>query len=160
MGKGMALRHGFDMARTKNLKKIFTLDADGQHWVMEIDNFLKVANDYDLIIGTRSYKLTRMPFLRKLVNRTTSLVASLLSKKYIPDVQCGFRYIDLKIFKRIKLETKNFQTESELVIKVVKMGYRVGFVPITTIYRAERSYINPLIDTIRFITLTGRFLWH
>jgi glycosyltransferase involved in cell wall biosynthesis len=159
MGKGFTLRHGFNIARKKNLKKILTLDADGQHRTAEVKNFMKLVDNCDLIIGTRRYELAQMPFLRKIVNRTVSLVVSLLSKKYIPDAQCGFRYLDLKIFDKVKLETKNFQVESEMVVKAIQNRYRVGFVPVTTLYNSEKSYINPVVDTIRFINMAVRFLW-
>jgi hypothetical protein len=75
------------------------------------------------------------------------------------DVQCGFRYLDLKIFDKVDLKTNNYQTESEMVIKAARHNYRVGFVPVTTIYGDEKSYINPLIDTARFVKMAVRFLW-
>jgi glycosyltransferase involved in cell wall biosynthesis len=158
-GKGVALRRGFDFARHENLGAVFTLDADGQHKVSELNGFLKFKDDYDIIVGLRRFKLARMPFLRKMTNRTTSLVVSLISKKYIPDTQCGFRYINLDIFNNVDLKTKNFQTESELIVKTVRNRYKVGFVPITTVYSCEKSHIHPLVDTIRFITMAVRFLW-
>ena len=158
-GKGVALNKGFKRAISKGIKKVFTIDADGQHRTSDIKKFLKIENEYDLIIGMRLKNSPDMPFIRWIVNRTTSLVISLLGKKYIPDVQSGFRLIDLKIFDKIQLKTKNFQTESELVYKAVKNGYRIGFVPIETLYNSERSYIMPLIDTIRFIKMAVRFLW-
>jgi len=159
LGKGASLNRGFKRAISKGLKKVFTIDADGQHRTSDIKKFLKIENEYDLIIGMRLKNSPDMPFIRRIVNRTTSLVISLLGKKYVPDVQSGFRLIDLKIFDKIQLKTKNFQTESELVYKAVKNGYRLGFVPIATLYNSERSYIMPLIDTIRFINMAVRFLW-
>jgi glycosyltransferase involved in cell wall biosynthesis len=158
LGKGAALRHGIHFARRKNFKKVITLDADGQHKVSEIKNFLK-KNNAEVMIGHRQIDLVKMPFQRKIVNKTVSLVTSLLSNKYIPDAQCGFRFIDLKIFDKVNLKANNFQTESELVIKTVRNNYGVAFVPITTVYGEEKSHINPLIDTIRFINMAVRCLW-
>jgi glycosyltransferase involved in cell wall biosynthesis len=159
MGKGMALRSGFGHARSRNLRAAVTLDADGQHRVTELCRFLEHRDDYDLIIGLRRNSIATMPFLRQLTNRTTSLVISLLSNTYIPDTQCGFRYVNLAIFDTIDLKTKNFQTESELVVKAVRHDYKVAFVPITAVYNNEKSYIHPLIDTIRFVIMAVRFLW-
>ncbi|MEO0096278.1 MAG: glycosyltransferase family 2 protein [candidate division WOR-3 bacterium] len=159
MGKGASLDRGFKRAISKGIKKVFTIDADGQHRVSDIQKFLKKEDEYELVIGMRLKNSPDMPFIRRIVNRTTSLVISLFSRKYIPDVQSGFRLIDLKIFEKVKLKTKNFQTESELVYKAIKNGYRVGFVPITTLYNNERSYIMPLYDTVRFINMAVRFLW-
>ena len=159
MGKGAALKAGFLHARKSSLKAVITIDADGQHRIEDIGLFLNNAEDYDLILGTRA-DTTKMPWIRCMVNRTTSLVISLLSGVRIPDVQCGFRYCRLNIFERVRLHTSRYQTESELVYRVLGHGYRVGFVNISTIYNNERSYIRPVIDTLRFIYMSIGFLWH
>jgi len=159
IGKGGALNSGFKKAISMGLQRVFTLDADGQHQVQEIKKFLQFCEIFDLVIGIRLKNSPDMPFVRRVVNRITSLVISLLSRNYIPDVQSGYRLVNLEIFKKIKLKTKNFQTESELVFRAIKNHYRVGFVPITTLYNSERSYIIPFIDTIRFINMAVRFLW-
>ncbi len=158
LGKGAALKNGFAAARAKNIKEVLTLDADGQHMVSEIKKFLKWKDHYDLLIGLRNDRIA-MPVLRRTVNRITSLIASLLSKKKIPDVQCGFRYVDLKIFNTITLKTNNYQTETEMVIKAIRHKYRTGFVPITTLYNSEKSHIKPVIDTIRFVIMAVSLLW-
>ncbi len=158
IGKGAALKDGFDAARGKNLQGVIALDADGQHRVSEIKDFLHMKNRYDLLIGLRDYTTT-MPFLRRTVNKTTSLIASLLSRKYLPDVQCGFRYVNLRILDEIMLTTNNYQTETEMAIKAVQHKFRTGFIPISTMYNSKKSYIHPVIDTVRFIKMAVGFLW-
>ena len=158
LGKGAALKHGFEVARSKYINRIFTLDADGQHKVAEMDGFLKDKDKFDLIIGFR-YNMASMPKLRQLVNRTTSLVVSLLAHSHLVDVQCGFRLIDLAIFDRLILKTNNYQTESEMVIKAARLKYRIGSMPITTVYDKEKSYIKPFIDTLRFLIMAVGSLW-
>ncbi len=158
LGKGMALRNGIERARRMNKRRVVTIDADGQHNPREIKAFMIKKNDYDLIVGQRVDRIN-MPGLRKLVNRTTSLIVSLLSGQRIPDAQCGFRMIDIRIFDRIELVTANYQTESELVVKAARRGFRIGSVGITTRYDNEKSYIRPFLDTIRFIGMAVRFLW-
>lgn len=159
MGKGAALRDGFTAAAQMNLKKVFIIDADAQHRVSEANAFLKLNGHYDMVIGERTDILSAMPLDRLLTNRTVNLVVSLLSGVRTTDVQCGFRYVDLKIFDKVQLRTNNYQTESEMVIKAARNNYKIGFVPVTTIYAGEKSYINPLLDTWRFINMAVRFLW-
>jgi glycosyltransferase involved in cell wall biosynthesis len=158
IGKGAALKHGFEMARKIFLEKVFTIDADGQHRVTDIEDFMRCKDDYDIIVGCR-HDVKHMPRLRQLVNRVTSLVASLLAGYYLTDVQCGFRLIDLGLFKRLRLKTNNYQTESEMIIKTLRLEKRIGSLPITTVYNNERSYINPIMDTLRFIKMAVEFLW-
>jgi glycosyltransferase involved in cell wall biosynthesis len=159
-GKGVALKSGFAHARKENFLKAFVVDADGQHNVSEVTRFLKMNGEYDIIIGERKEILRRMPLDRRLTNRTVNLVVSLLSGVRTMDVQCGFRYIDLGIFDKIELKTNRYETESEMVIKAARKKCRIGFVPVTTIYGNEQSHIDPLLDTIRFINMAVRFLWH
>jgi glycosyltransferase involved in cell wall biosynthesis len=158
-GKGAALKTGFAVARKRKLKGVVTLDADGQHQVTEIAYFMKKKADYDMIIGSR-HNIERMPLMRKLTNKTTSLVVSLFSRQHVPDTQCGFRFVDLGIFDNVVLRTDRYQAESEMIVKSIRYKYRIGSVPISTVYADEKSHIHPLIDTVRFIMMAVRFFWH
>ena len=157
-GKGAALKTGFKYMIGLSLQGVITLDADGQHSIQDIPMLLEQRSGYDMVIGTRS-DVTGMPLLRMLVNRVTSLVISVLSQARIPDVQCGLRYISMTVLKCIRLDTNRYQTESELVYKALRKNFHIGFVKVATRYNAERSYIHPLIDTVRFIVMAVRFLW-
>ena len=123
-GKGAALKTGFSVARTRKLKGVVTLDADRQHQVTEIANFLEKKSDYDMIIGCR-HSTEHMPFIRKLTNKTTSLVVSLLSRQYVPDTQCGFRFVALRIFDNVVLRTDKYQTESEMIVKSIRYKFKM-----------------------------------
>ncbi|UCG29569.1 MAG: glycosyltransferase family 2 protein [candidate division WOR-3 bacterium] len=160
LGKGAALRNGFENARKRNIKKVVVVDADAQHRVSEIDAFMELNGRHDVIIGARKDITKSMPLDRLLTNRTVNLVVSLLSGVRTTDVQCGFRYVDLKIFDEIELKTNRYQIESEMVIKAARKKFKIGFVPVSTIYGSEKSHINPLVDTVRFINMAVRFLWH
>jgi glycosyltransferase involved in cell wall biosynthesis len=159
LGKGAALKDGFAAAAVMNLKKVFVIDADAQHRVSDAGEFLKLNGSYDMVIGQRTDILSSMPLHRQLSNRTVNLVVSLLSGVRTTDVQCGFRFLDLKIFDRMHLRTNNYQTESEMVIRAARSKYRIGFVPISTIYGDEKSHIRGFIDTMRFVNMAVRFLW-
>ncbi|UCD19441.1 MAG: glycosyltransferase family 2 protein [candidate division WOR-3 bacterium] len=159
-GKGAALKSGFAHAWKENLGKALVVDADGQHEVSEAIGFLKMNGQYDITIGERRDILRRMPLDRRLTNKVVNLVVSLLSGIRTTDVQCGFRYIDLRIFDRIRLQTNRYETESEMVVKAARRKYRVGFIPVSTIYDNEHSHIIPLVDTMRFISMAVRLLWH
>jgi glycosyltransferase involved in cell wall biosynthesis len=158
-GKGAALRNGFHLARKKNLRKIFVIDADAQHKVSEINSFMEINGRFDITIGERKNIFKHMPLDRLLTNRTVNLVVSLLSGVRTTDVQCGFRCINLQILDNIELRTNRYEIESELVIKAARKNFRIGFAPVSTIYGNEKSHINPLVDTARFIHMAVRFLW-
>lgn len=157
-GKGAALRSGFSAARQQKLRHVFTLDADGQHLCTDMHEFYRRGADYDIVVGYRR-NTERMPWIRRIVNSTTSLVISLLAGIYVPDVQCGFRYIDLAAVQQLRLRTDHYQTESEMIFRALRRGYRVGFFPVTTVYGSETSHIRPFTDTVRFLFMAIGFLW-
>jgi len=160
-GKGMAHRTGFNFASKEEARWVITMDADGQHSPKDIPKFIKAIKEKkgDMIIGEREVTIRTMPFLRFLTNLWTSFVVSILGGKRAKDAQSGFRAISKEIFTSISLSTNNFQTESEIIIKAARRGFRITSVPIRTIYNESYSYIKPFLDTLRFIKLAFQSLW-
>jgi glycosyltransferase involved in cell wall biosynthesis len=161
-GKGLALRAGFDFAVKSGYDAVITMDADGQHDPDEIPGFVDNIETFgaDLIIGTREQNLSEMPYLRFLVNRTTSLVTSILAGVRIHDSQSGYRLIKRNLIEKINLKTGRFQTETEIIIKAARAGFSIKELPVKTIYfEKSKSYINPVVDTLRFIKLALQMLW-
>ena len=99
-----------------------------------------------------------MPAVRKCTNKLTSFLSSMVAHQKIDDSQSGFRLITSDVLKAVKLETDRFETESEILIKASKAGFRIISVPIKTIYGDEKSKIRPVKDTYRFIRLFFRSL--
>ena len=160
-GKGEALKTGFKYALEKNYEALFTIDADLQHDPSSIPNFLEEANENfnGIIIGTRDIHLKEMPFARWLTNNLSSVILSILSGQIIRDSQSGYRLISTQVLKKIKLKAKKYDLESEILVKAGRKGFKIDEVPIKTIYHGGRSFINPFVDTGRFIKLMWRTLW-
>lgn len=157
-GKGVALRTGFAAALDIGADWVFTLDADGQHDPEEMSRFLAeaVTGRSDLLIGNRMADTGNMPWIRIFTNRFTSWVISLLAGQRIKDSQSGYRLISAPVLKAIELRFDRFDSESEILVKAAGAGFRIGEVPIRTIYGEERSTIRPFRDTLRFIALVAR----
>jgi glycosyltransferase involved in cell wall biosynthesis len=162
-GKGQSLKTGFSYIVKNNYTGVITIDADGQHNAGEIKNFLKVIEkeNPDLIIGDRLGNTKNMPFIRLATNVFTSRIISNIAGIRVSDVQSGFRYISTKALKNIKLETKNFDTEPEIIIQASWLGYNIKNIPISTIYHKNFvSKVNPVTDTIKFFKLVfNSFRW-
>lgn len=155
-GKGQALKTGFEYILKNNYSGVITLDADGQHDTGEINKFLKILNKEkpDLIIGNRLGDTVKMPFIRLATNVFTSWIISNIAGSKVRDVQCGFRYISSRVLNNIRLETKNFDTEPEIILKAGWLNYKIQNLPIKTIYHKDFvSYVNPVKDTIKFFRL-------
>ncbi|MBN2073324.1 MAG: glycosyltransferase family 2 protein [Actinobacteria bacterium] len=160
-GKGQALITGFNYAVTHGYKGVITLDADGQHDPEEIKIFLENIERRapDVIIGNRLGDTGKMPFIRLATNVFTSWVISRIAGKRISDVQSGFRYFNKEVLHKIKLETKNFDTEPEIILKACWLNFDIINIPISTIYHRDFvSHVDPVKDTIKFFKLIFRSL--
>lgn len=156
-GKGAALREGFSEALQKGFDWVLTLDADGQHLPSEIPRFLELKGSLDLVIGNRMTDPKGMPWERRWTNRWMSRFLSRVAGQMIPDTQCGFRLIWRPVLERVRLASERFEIDSELVVRTAWAGFRIGSVPISSVYRRRLSFIRPLRDTVRFFRLL-RFL--
>ncbi len=159
-GKGAALRTGFAAALAAGAEWVFTLDADGQHDPAEMPAFLAAAagGGADLWIGDRMRNTRDMPPIRRFANRSTSSIISWLAGQPISDSQSGYRLISARVLTSVDLRFDRFEAESEILIKASRAGFRIGSVPIRTIYGEERSTIHPARDTLRFLGLVWK-LW-
>jgi len=160
-GKGQSLITGFDYIVKNNYSGVITLDADGQHDVNEIAFFLKAVEeeDPDIIVGNRLGETKGMPVVRLLTNVFTSWIISRIAGRRINDVQSGYRYIKSKALKTIKLETRNFDTEPEILIRASWLDYNIKNIPIKTIYLENTvSHVNPITDTVKFFKLVLKSL--
>jgi glycosyltransferase involved in cell wall biosynthesis len=158
-GKGEALKTGFAYAVERDYDAVITLDADLQHDPAEIQRFLNdYLDDRTILVGIRR-RDKAMPFARKVSNSLTSFVSSVFCGVRMLDSQSGYRLIPTAILKNITLSSSRFDLEPELLIKAARAGYDVKSLEISTIYNAGRSWINPPIDTIRFLIMLAKSLF-
>jgi glycosyltransferase involved in cell wall biosynthesis len=113
----------------------------------------------DILVGTRERNLKMMPFSRWLTNNLTSMIVSIMGFTNVRDSQSGYRYISAEVLKSIRLKTKKYELESELLIKAGRKGFKISPVYISTIYQGSKSFINPFVDTGRFIKLMWKALF-
>lgn len=156
-GKGNALKVGFDYVGAHGYEVVIVMDGDGQHAPSDIQAFMACYQNTqaDIISGNRMKNPQGMPLLRFVTNHVMSGLISLFCRQYVPDTQCGFRLLKLKVLDVIKLKSSNFEIETEMLIKASKKGFKIASVGIQTIYRDEVSKINPMKDTVRFMA----YLW-
>jgi len=160
-GKGNALKLGFDYVLRNHYEALIAMDGDGQHSPSDLAAFVDCyqKTNADIISGSRMQNHQGMPWVRLLTNRLMSWLISLFCHQQIPDTQCGFRLIKSKVLRTIKLESSDFEIETEVLIKASKKGFKIKSVGIQTIYRDEVSKIKPVRDTLRFIAYLWREWW-
>ena len=164
LGKGAALRTGFQYILKKDYEVVITLDADGQHDPSDIPSLLKVFEIVkpDILIGSRAEAFGKMTFLRRFWNRLGVRAIARLCHADITDSQSGFRLIRHEILRGIELSTSRYEAELELLIKACQKGFGVLSVPIK-IHRIDgtiTSHFRPVSDTWRVCKLFLRsLLW-
>jgi glycosyltransferase involved in cell wall biosynthesis len=154
LGKGASLRAAFDYIKENRLDcdAVIIMDADAQHHSQEIDLFIhRLEEGSALVQGNRLNDPKNMPILRVITNKVMSFIISIYCGQKIPDTQCGFKAIRREVLDKLRLKTSKYEIESELLIQSAALGYRIDSVAIKSIYRKERSNIDPFIDTARFI---------
>jgi glycosyltransferase involved in cell wall biosynthesis len=153
LGKGAALKAGLSAALKGGFEWALTMDGDGQHKPQDFPAFFQCAERTGarLVIGNRMHDPQAIPWLRRQVNRWLSRRISGRAGQFLPDSQCGFRLVNLKVWAGLRLETDHFEFESEMLLAFVRAGCRVEFVPIQVVGRGPHSHIQPMRDTCRWL---------
>ncbi len=139
-GKGVAVRTGIEHATGKY---ILIQDADLEYNPKDIERLLepiKHNNGKVVVYGSR---LKRPPnfskdertfqfFMHYIGNKFLSLLTSILYGQWITDMETGYKLFPKTSLKDIRLSSKNFDFEPEITAKLLKRGYKIVEVPITT----------------------------
>lgn len=158
-GKGEALKSGFGWALANGYAWVLSIDADLQHPPETIPAFMELAGMDRLVIGCRSRRGVGMPVDRQLSNFLTSIVASIMSGRTIPDSQCGMRLIPANLIRRLELKQGGFTLESELLLEASRAGCQIVPLPVPTVYGPAGSHIRHVTDSWRFVSLIFKQLW-
>lgn len=140
MGKGAALRRGFDLA-TGDI--IGVQDADFEYSMSDLEELLKPlsAGRADVVYGSRFKKSGTQVHrtFHYLVNRFLTILSNMLSGLYLTDMETCYKFFRSEILKNIKLETNRFGFEPEITAKVARLKIRMEEIPISYF---PRNYVE------------------
>jgi len=129
-GQGAALKSKSDI--------IVTFDADGQHRPAEIEKFIeKIEEGYDVVLGSRFLKKTKLPIGRKIILKGSILVERILIGIKLTDAHNGFRAFSAKAARKIKINERGMAHASEIVYRIKKNNLNYVEVPVNIKYSAE-----------------------
>lgn len=162
LGKGAALRTGFDYTVKKQYDIMITLDGDLQHNPHSIPRFLdKIKQGYDIIVGSRYQTQSEdMPFARKLSNLITTTVLRVFFKVPVTDSQSGYRAFKRRVLETIPVRDNGFAAETEILIDAQRAGFLISEVPIATSYGDEKSKIRPGRDISRWLVTLSQYFFY
>ena len=129
-GKGDALRTGFAAATGDY---IVMIDADGSMDPAEIDLFVDgLANGHDVVKGSRFARgggTTDMSGVRRAGNWALLWLVNILYGRLFTDLCYGYCAFRSQALANLGLKTDGFEIETEIVVRSVKAGLRIGEVP-------------------------------
>ncbi len=137
------------------------MDGDGQHDPQELPNLLNLLNDYDLVVGARSFTNDEGSFLRNFGNRFLRKLASFLSEQEIPDLTSGFRAFRHEIaFRFLHVYPNGYSFPSTSTLVFITAGYSVAFRKIQVLDRPPQtsSKLRPFRDGFRFLMFILRVI--
>lgn len=155
MGKGAAVNTGIKVARGEY---IIIQDADFEYNPQDINRLTAevVNKKAKVVYGTR---LQRLPNLTKdeskplflihyFGNRFLSLLTSILYGQWLTDMETCYKLFPVSAVKDMHLKAKRFDFEPEITAKLLKKGYKILEIPISTNPRGyeEGKKLNTIKD--------------
>lgn len=160
-GFGAACKAGLNYASGDIL---ILSDCDGSYEYSDenINNLLKKINEgYDMVVGNRfSGKIEKeaMPFLNRYIgNPILSGLTKLLFRIKIKDTQSGLRAIKRDLYKKINIESNEFQFLTEMTIKMHKLGARFTDIDINYRIRKGKTKMTKFSGGLSNIILNLKF---
>jgi dolichol-phosphate mannosyltransferase len=154
-GKGVAVQTGLKAATGDY---IVIQDADLEYNPQDIIKLLKpiLEEKAKVVYGTRLKRLPnfkrdeRTPrfLLHYIGNKLLSLTTSILYLQWITDMESCYKLFPHDALKGIRLYAKSFDFEPEITAKLLKKGYKIIEIPISTNPRSysEGKKIYPVRD--------------
>ena len=171
MGLGSAYRDGFRYALQHGAEYIFEMDADFSHDPEAIGDFLKAAENADLVLGSRylhGVTVVHWPLSRLILSYSANVYTRLITGLPVRDATGGFKCFRRRALEAIDLDgvkSDGYSFQIEMSYKCWRKGFRIVEIPITFVdRRAGVSKMNRrivweaagMVWRLRLMDLLGR----
>ena len=158
IGKGWALRKGFELAVDSGFDHAITIDSDGQHFAGDLPQFVDKLESEGaaLIIGTRNMNQSSVPGKSSFGNKFSNFWFWVETGIDVPDTQSGYRLYPLCLMKGMKFFTKKYEFEIEVIVKSAWRNIKIESVPVSVYYAPKEkrvSHFRPFKDFSRISLL-------
>jgi glycosyltransferase involved in cell wall biosynthesis len=158
VGKGWALRKAFAYACEQGYQYAITIDSDGQHFAKDLPSFIEklLEKRNAIIIGARNMNQSSVPGGSSFGNRFSNFWFRIETGLHSPDTQSGYRLYPLEHIKNMKLFTRKYEFEIEVLVRAAWKGVKVESVPVGVYYAAKEeriSHFRPYKDFFRISVL-------
>lgn len=159
-GKGYALKLGLSRAYEWGYRYAITIDSDGQHYADDIAVFVEriEQSPETLLIGARNLTADNMPSKNSFANKFSNFWFKIETGQSLSDTQSGYRLYPLEKLQNIRLVTRRYEFEVEIIVRAAWRGVKVENVPIKVYYAPDDkrvSHFRPLRDFTRISLLNS-----
>jgi glycosyltransferase involved in cell wall biosynthesis len=155
LGKGMALKTGFEHAGKNGCKIIITMDSDGQHDPEDIPRLIDpiLKGDADIVNGSRymNGNEKNTPIYRRIGQNILDNATNLNAGLHITDTQSGFRAFARNTLPAFNFRSNGLAIESEMLMDAANSGFRIKEVDIGVRYDVDCSSENPITHGLKVL---------
>ena len=135
-GLGKAYLAGFKWGLKHGYDAMIEIDADGSHPAEELPAMLRLAQDADLVIGSRwmpGGAVENWPLNREILSRGANIYVQLMLHTRVRDATAGFRVYRATLLRELDLETvqsAGYGFQIDLTWRATKVGATIVEHPI------------------------------
>lgn len=163
-GKGQAVMSGIRAALAYGYSHVLQVDADGQHDLGDVEQFLSAAraNPRCLILGNPVFDES-VPWERKWGRKISNGLVVLEALTFqARDVLCGYRVYPIRELSRILLQEdygKRMDFEIDILVRILRVGTQVINIPTRVCYPSDGvSHFSYYRDNLMLVRLHVRLL--
>ena len=135
-GLGRAYVDGFKWAIEKGYGYVLEMDADFSHDPVEIPNFYKYLQEYDVVVGSRyinGIRVLNWDLKRLIISQLGTLYARIVTGLKLTDMTGGFNGYRIEVLKAIdldKIDSNGYAFQIELKFRAYVKGFKIKEIPI------------------------------
>jgi glycosyltransferase involved in cell wall biosynthesis len=131
-GKGFALIKGIQATRELGAEVVVVMDSDGQHLPEEIPVVVAplLEGRAEMVVGSRMLGTLRTSTINKFGNWGLKVISWLVTGRWLTDTESGFRAFLAPRLHSLRLTSRGYEIETELLLRSLHAGFRVVEVPI------------------------------
>ena len=141
LGLGTAYVAGFRWALERGYGLVFEMDADFSHDPAHLPQFLALAREADLVLGSRYLRgvtVVNWPMKRLILSWLANAYARWVTGVRVSDLTTGFRCYRGEVLECVDLDavrSTGYAFQIEMAFRAVRKGFRIAETPIIFVDR-------------------------
>lgn len=155
LGYGAALKDGF--LNADKFEYICFTDGDNQYDVYDFQKLIPLLPEYDMVIGLREHNANSN--IRKVISFCYNFSIRLLFGTKFKDMGAALRIVKRSTLNNINIICKGSFAPAEIIIKLHKLGYKIGTIPISSYPRlygkstslSPKNFVKTILEMIKVL---------